>query len=105
MSLVHIRDIMHSCTATSANTTAGTSPYEQEAGSSGSAGTTARIPRKLRVARTGVQSLLAFPLTVAFTPRFSSLTGLPRDVHVAARQPARRRRPRQPFTRRCSSAG
>ncbi|WP_260479066.1 DUF6328 family protein [Kibdelosporangium aridum] len=96
---------MHSCTATSTDTTAGTSQYKQGTGSSGSTGTTARIPHKLRVARTGVQLLFAFPLTVAFTPRFSSRTGFWHDIHVAARWPARHRRPRQPFTGQGSGAG
>nr|WP_042180882.1 DUF6328 family protein [Kibdelosporangium sp. MJ126-NF4]CEL14652.1 Integral membrane protein [Kibdelosporangium sp. MJ126-NF4]CTQ96719.1 Integral membrane protein [Kibdelosporangium sp. MJ126-NF4] len=42
------------------------------------------ILQELRVAQTGVQLLLAFLLTVAFTPRFASFTVFQRDVYVAS---------------------
>ncbi|RSM77007.1 hypothetical protein DMH04_35785 [Kibdelosporangium aridum] len=42
------------------------------------------ILQELRVAQTGVQLLLAFLLTVAFTPRFSSFTLFQRDIYVAS---------------------
>ncbi|MCE7009715.1 DUF6328 family protein [Kibdelosporangium philippinense] len=42
------------------------------------------ILQELRVAQTGVQLLLAFLLTVAFTPRFASFTLFQRDIYVAS---------------------
>jgi hypothetical protein len=42
------------------------------------------ILQELRVAQTGVQLLLAFLLTVAFTPRFATFTDFQRDVYVAS---------------------
>lgn len=42
------------------------------------------ILQELRVAQTGVQLLLAFLLTVAFTPRFASFTMFQRDTYVAS---------------------
>ncbi|MFC0112791.1 DUF6328 family protein [Kibdelosporangium aridum] len=42
------------------------------------------ILQELRVAQTGVQLLLAFLLTVAFTPRFASFTDFQRDIYVAS---------------------
>jgi len=44
----------------------------------------AEILQEVRVAQTGVQLLLAFLLTVAFTPRFATLTEFERRVYVAA---------------------
>lgn len=44
----------------------------------------AEILQEVRVAQTGVQLLLAFLLTVAFTPRFATLTGFERGVYVGA---------------------
>jgi hypothetical protein len=42
------------------------------------------ILQELRVAQTGVQLLLAFLLTVAFTPRFATFTDFHRNVYVAS---------------------
>ncbi|ALG08027.1 DUF6328 family protein [Kibdelosporangium phytohabitans] len=42
------------------------------------------ILQELRVAQTGVQLLLAFLLTVAFTPRFAGFSLFQRDVYVAS---------------------
>jgi hypothetical protein len=42
------------------------------------------ILQELRVAQTGVQLLLAFLLTVAFTPRFATFTDFQRDTYVAS---------------------
>ncbi|WP_285747962.1 DUF6328 family protein [Lentzea sp. NBRC 105346] len=42
------------------------------------------ILQEVRVAQTGVQLLLAFLLTLAFTPRFLLLTDFQRNVYVAA---------------------
>ncbi|HEX2262551.1 MAG TPA: DUF6328 family protein [Pseudonocardiaceae bacterium] len=44
----------------------------------------AEILQEVRVAQTGVQLLLAFLLTVAFTPRFATLTEFERGVYVGA---------------------
>ncbi|GLY43435.1 membrane protein [Amycolatopsis sp. NBRC 101858] len=44
----------------------------------------AEILQEVRVAQTGVQLLLAFLLTVAFTPRFATLTEFERRVYVGA---------------------
>jgi hypothetical protein len=44
----------------------------------------ADILQEVRVAQTGVQLLLAFLLTLAFTPRFAQFTELQRDVYVAS---------------------
>jgi hypothetical protein len=44
----------------------------------------AEILQEVRVAQTGVQLLLAFLLTVAFTPRFVTLTGFERGVYIGA---------------------
>jgi hypothetical protein len=41
------------------------------------------ILQELRVAQTGVQILLAFLFTLAFTNRFASITSFQRDVYVA----------------------
>lgn len=40
--------------------------------------------QEVRVAQTGVQFLLAFLLTLAFTPRFATVTPFQRDVYVAS---------------------
>jgi Family of unknown function (DUF6328) len=40
------------------------------------------ILQEVRVAQTGVQILFAFLLTLAFTPRFRSITPLQRDIYV-----------------------
>src|SRR5262245_8316331 len=40
--------------------------------------------QELRVAQTGVQLLLAFLLTLGFTPRFATITGFQRSVYVAS---------------------
>jgi hypothetical protein len=42
------------------------------------------ILQELRVAQTGVQLLLAFLLTVAFTPRFATFSDFHRNVYVAS---------------------
>jgi hypothetical protein len=42
----------------------------------------AEILQEVRVAQTGVQCLLAFVLTLAFTPRFGALTGGERGLYV-----------------------
>lgn len=42
------------------------------------------ILQEVRVAQTGVQILFAFLLTLAFTPRFRSITPLQRDIYVLA---------------------
>ena len=47
----------------------------------------AEILQEVRVAQTGVQLLLAFLLTVAFTPRFATLTEFERGVYVGALVP------------------
>ncbi|WP_460441766.1 DUF6328 family protein [Amycolatopsis stemonae] len=44
----------------------------------------AEILQEVRVAQTGVQLLLAFLLTVAFTPRFATLSEFERRVYVGA---------------------
>ncbi|WP_329048428.1 DUF6328 family protein [Amycolatopsis sp. NBC_01488] len=44
----------------------------------------AEILQEVRVAQTGVQLLLAFLLTVAFTPRFATLTDFERRVYVSS---------------------
>jgi len=44
----------------------------------------AEILQEVRVAQTGVQLLLAFLLTVAFTPRFLTLTGFERGAYIGA---------------------
>ncbi|MFE0020977.1 DUF6328 family protein [Amycolatopsis sp. NPDC059021] len=44
----------------------------------------AEILQEVRVAQTGVQLLLAFLLTVAFTPRFATLSQFERRVYVGA---------------------
>ncbi len=44
----------------------------------------ADILQEVRVAQTGVQLLLAFLLTLAFTPRFAQLTELQLDVYVTS---------------------
>src|SRR5260370_41167715 len=43
------------------------------------------ILQEVRVAQTGVQILLAFLLTLAFSPRVASVTHFPRHVYPAAR--------------------
>ncbi|WP_188316621.1 DUF6328 family protein [Solihabitans fulvus] len=43
----------------------------------------AEILQEVRVAQTGVQILLAFLLTLAFTPRFTELTALQHNTYVA----------------------
>ncbi|WP_222598496.1 DUF6328 family protein [Lentzea tibetensis] len=43
----------------------------------------AEILQEVRVAQTGVQLLLAFLLTLAFTPAFGQFTGFQRDLYVA----------------------
>lgn len=42
------------------------------------------ILQEVRVAQTGVQLLLAFLLTLAFTPRFAALTEYQRNIYVAS---------------------
>ncbi|MEU9339386.1 DUF6328 family protein [Streptomyces sp. NPDC048290] len=42
----------------------------------------AELLQEIRVAQTGVQVLLAFLLTLAFTPRFTSITPLQRELYV-----------------------
>jgi hypothetical protein len=42
------------------------------------------ILQEVRVAQTGVQLLLAFLLTLAFTPRFVALTEFQRNIYVAS---------------------
>ncbi|AHI00496.1 DUF6328 family protein [Kutzneria viridogrisea] len=44
----------------------------------------AELLQEVRVAQTGVQLLLAFLLSLAFTPRFATLTDLQRDAFVAS---------------------
>ena len=44
----------------------------------------AEILQEIRVAQTGVQLLLGFLMTLAFTPRFTELTTPQRDTYVAA---------------------
>jgi Family of unknown function (DUF6328) len=43
----------------------------------------AELLQEVRVAQTGVQILLAFLFSVAFTPRFSDLTTVQRDTYIA----------------------
>ncbi|MEU9336071.1 DUF6328 family protein [Streptomyces sp. NPDC048290] len=43
----------------------------------------AELLQEIRVAQTGVQVLLAFLLTLAFTPRFGTITPLQRGLYVA----------------------
>lgn len=44
----------------------------------------AELLQEIRVAQTGVQLLLAFLLSLAFTPRFATLTEMQRDAFVAS---------------------
>jgi hypothetical protein len=44
----------------------------------------AELLQEIRVAQTGVQLLLAFLLTLAFTPRFAALTAFQRHVYVTS---------------------
>src|SRR5256885_441567 len=65
----------------------------------------AEILQEVRVAQTGVQLLLAFLLTVAFTPRFATLTDFERRVYVAALVLGGRRHRAADRTGRVSPAG
>ncbi|GAA4533621.1 DUF6328 family protein [Amycolatopsis samaneae] len=67
----------------------------------------AEIPREMSVAQTGVRLLLAFLLTVAFTPRFATLSEFERRVYVGALVLGVRRRrsavPARAGSLRCSA--